>query len=529
MPPLRLFPAAPEQFKISQRGPFVALEWTAPVRNRDGSEDIQLEAAEVLRRVMEIPPPPPPQTPVVQSSLEAVEGSTLPEPTEEADPAKETAEGKQPQQEETASPVPPETEEPEVTPTKEQPTEPAEPSEQEGEEPTESETTSQTTPSMVAPAEQAPPPPPPPFAEEATVIATVESVQGGEVLTFRDPWDPEWEGMRVEYAVRYINRKGRTGLQTPVKSIEPLPPIAPPSGVTTEIEEGLVRLRWSPIETSEDDELSFLYNVYRKSDADVYPRDPLNAKPLESTLYEDRTTSYDQEYCYSVRSVAVRPEPEPEAVPEIAEEATDETEAEPLAESIEPDPDEAEPEVETAPELPEEGTEKTGAEQVAETTEPVPVEAEHEAQSETSEAVSEEVAEELTPDETVPAAPPPPRLEKALIESTDSEQVCLTPRDTYAPPTPENLFAVEVSDGILLSWDDVPATDLGGYLVYRSENENGPFELVTEQPVPLASYTDRTTEPGVVYYYTVSAVDRADPRNEGPRSRFASARSAERP
>ncbi len=506
LPPLRLFPAAPEQFTIAQRGPFVALEWTAPVRNRDGSEDIQLEAAEVLRRVMEIPPPPLPPAPALESSLDAVEDPSLLEPTEEAESARETVEGEQPPGEATASPVQPEAEQPEVTPSKEQPTEPAEPSEQADEEPAESETTSQTDPSTVAPAEQAPPPPLP-FAQEATIIATVESVQGGEVLTFRDPWDPEWEGMRVEYAVRYINRKGRTGVQSPVKRIDPLPPIDPPGSVTAEIEEGFVRLRWSPVEPADENDFSFLFNVYRRSGADVYPRDPLNGEPIEGALYEDRSTSYNQEYCYVVRSVAVyaEPEPVPESVPEPEMETVPEvgeaTEEEPATEATEPVPGETEPEV---------------------TSEPTP--------GEPAEAVSEEAVEPALGETALAAPPPPPvAVERALIESIDSEEVCLTPKDTYPPPAPGNLFAVEVSDGILLSWDDVPAADLGGYLVYRSDDAEGPFEPVTEQPVPLASYTDRTTEPGVVYYYRVSAVDRADPWNESPRSRVASARSAERP
>jgi hypothetical protein len=486
-----LFPAAPEQVKISQRGPFITLEWTAPVRNRDGSEDIQLESAEVLRRVMEIPPPPPtpPLAPAAESSRETTESA----PTE---PLEEEAEGKKPPEEEASSPVQPKSEEPEAAAST-QPAESADTGEQTGEESPESETTSPTRPSALATDE----PTPPPFAEEATVIATVASVRGGEVLTFRDPWDPEWEGMRVQYAVRYVNQKGRRGAQSPVKNIEPLPPIDPPSGVVTEIEEGLVRLRWSPIEPSGESDLLFHFNVYRRSDAETYSRDPINGELIGGVLYEDRTTSYDLEYCYVVRSVAIRPEPEPETetASETAEEATEGEE--PATETPEPVPDEAPPETQGEP-----------------------------ASGGAGEPASQGAAEP-TSGETPPAAPQPPAatVERALIESVDSEEICLTPKDTYPPPAPGNLFAVEVSDGILLSWDDVPSTDLRGYLVYRSENENGPFELLTEQPVPLASHTDRTTEPGVVYYYRVTAVDRAEPWNESPRSGIASARAEQRP
>jgi hypothetical protein len=125
-----------------------------------------------------------------------------------------------------------------------------------------------------------------------------------------------------------------------------------------------------------------------------------------------------------------------------------------------------------------------------------------------------EEGEEAPVSDAVPTPGPPP----ALIESLDSEEICITPRDTFAPPTPGNVIAVDVSEGILLSWDSVEADDLAGYLVYRATDDDGPFDVLTPEPLPVASYTDREVEPGVEYHYAVSSVDGSEPRNESPRS-----------
>jgi len=140
--------------------------------------------------------------------------------------------------------------------------------------------------------------------------------------------------------------------------------------------------------------------------------------------------------------------------------------------------------------------------------------------------------EPLTPESPVegeetgiPAVVPTPGPPPALIESLDSEEVCITPVDSFSPPAPTHLIAVEVSAGILLSWESVAAEDLGGYLVYRATDDDGPFDLLTPEPIPMASYTDRDVEPGVEYHYSVSAVDRSDPPNESPRTPSVSARA----
>jgi fibronectin type 3 domain-containing protein len=105
--------------------------------------------------------------------------------------------------------------------------------------------------------------------------------------------------------------------------------------------------------------------------------------------------------------------------------------------------------------------------------------------------------------------------------------VCVTPLDTFAPKTPDDVFAVTSSGGILLSWREADASDLAGYRVYRAERSEGPYELMTPEPIRLGSFMDRNVEPGVEYHYKVSAVDRAEPENESPQSASESARASE--
>ncbi len=140
------------------------------------------------------------------------------------------------------------------------------------------------------------------------------------------------------------------------------------------------------------------------------------------------------------------------------------------------------------------------------------------------------------PPPSLQGIPVPPGLAQALLappplpaplESADSEAICLTPQDTYAPATPDDLFAVASSEGILLSWIEVIASDLKGYRVYRAQRRQGPFDLLTLEPIRLGSFTDRSVEPGEEYYYKVSAVDQEEPPNESPHSPVVGARAPE--
>ncbi len=108
------------------------------------------------------------------------------------------------------------------------------------------------------------------------------------------------------------------------------------------------------------------------------------------------------------------------------------------------------------------------------------------------------------------------------LESSDSQPVTVTPRDTFPPATPQGLVAAVLPGSapgtfvVDLSWSINLETDLAGYHVYRSEQEGTRGQLVTPDLLPMPAVCDTSVQPGRRYWYTVTAVDRAG--NESPPS-----------
>jgi hypothetical protein len=108
------------------------------------------------------------------------------------------------------------------------------------------------------------------------------------------------------------------------------------------------------------------------------------------------------------------------------------------------------------------------------------------------------------------------------LESDDSQHVIVTPRDTFPPAAPQGLVAALLpgataeSPAVELSWSISIETDLAGYHVYRSEQENIRGQLLTAELLLTPADRDTSVEPGHHYWYTVTAIDRAG--NESPPS-----------
>jgi hypothetical protein len=107
------------------------------------------------------------------------------------------------------------------------------------------------------------------------------------------------------------------------------------------------------------------------------------------------------------------------------------------------------------------------------------------------------------------------------LESSDSNLMEVTARDTFPPSAPQGLIVTLVpaqqasgnnaaSPAYLdLSWEIAPEHDVAGYNVYRSESASGPGKRQNADLLPTPAFRDMNTAPGRVYYYTVTAVDRA--------------------
>src|SRR3989441_6936144 len=101
------------------------------------------------------------------------------------------------------------------------------------------------------------------------------------------------------------------------------------------------------------------------------------------------------------------------------------------------------------------------------------------------------------------------------LESSDSQPVVVTPRDTFPPAAPQGVVSALLpgaSAGTVVvdfSWSINVETDLAGYRVYRSEQEGARGQLLTPDLLPTPAVRDTSVQPGHRYWYAVTAVDRA--------------------
>lgn len=111
-------------------------------------------------------------------------------------------------------------------------------------------------------------------------------------------------------------------------------------------------------------------------------------------------------------------------------------------------------------------------------------------------------------------------VEGNALESSDSVPVIVAARDTFPPAAPQNLVAAALSaapsESVLvdLSWSINLETDLAGYRVYRSEQQDTRGAVITPDLLLTPAYRDTSVEPGRRYWYSVTAVDRAGNESE---------------
>jgi hypothetical protein len=129
----------------------------------------------------------------------------------------------------------------------------------------------------------------------------VESTNLGDAKVHEEPIDPSWIGKRVEYALVYVNGKGRESPLSQVVRIDPAAALPPPLAPKAEAGDGFVALSWSPPPQAP---ASLAFSVHRRlEDAGDYSGAPLNPEPLSAPGFEDKTAVFGATSCYVVAAI----------------------------------------------------------------------------------------------------------------------------------------------------------------------------------------------------------------------------------
>jgi hypothetical protein len=98
-----------------------------------------------------------------------------------------------------------------------------------------------------------------------------------------------------------------------------------------------------------------------------------------------------------------------------------------------------------------------------------------------------------------------------------SREISGIPRDLTPPAQPENLVAVETPAGVKLVWQAVVSDDIGGYRIYRREENSAEAELIAEVGSDRNQYVDPYIIDDSKWFYSVTSFDREQPPNESLR------------
>lgn len=96
-------------------------------------------------------------------------------------------------------------------------------------------------------------------------------------------------------------------------------------------------------------------------------------------------------------------------------------------------------------------------------------------------------------------------------ESENTNQVTGVPTDIFPPQSPTAVVVKNLETGkeIEISWKNPSDQDFDHVRIYRSQTEGEAGTLIMDQKLSNPSFIDDTVEEGVVYYYTLTAVDQS--------------------
>lgn len=103
------------------------------------------------------------------------------------------------------------------------------------------------------------------------------------------------------------------------------------------------------------------------------------------------------------------------------------------------------------------------------------------------------------------------------IESLDSSEITVSPRDVFAPAAPEAITIAAAPRAISIFFANNLEKDVAGYRVYRATDPGtaiNEWTLMTEKLLKVNTFQDDSVESGKTYYYFIIAVDKAGNASE---------------
>lgn len=97
------------------------------------------------------------------------------------------------------------------------------------------------------------------------------------------------------------------------------------------------------------------------------------------------------------------------------------------------------------------------------------------------------------------------------IESLESKEIKIVPRDIFAPSPPSALTIAVSPNTVSIFFATNPESDVAGYNIYRSTDPNKlktEWTLLTPQLLKTNTFQDTNVESGKTYFYYLTAVDK---------------------
>ena len=110
-------------------------------------------------------------------------------------------------------------------------------------------------------------------------------------------------------------------------------------------------------------------------------------------------------------------------------------------------------------------------------------------------------------------------VQGALLESPVSEEKSIEFLRVVPPPAVQELVAVSTPKAVQLRWQGLDSHLVQGYHLYRRTAREKVPQRITPQIITDTIFEDPQVQPGVPYFYSVSAVGSAPHAVEGPRSK----------